>query len=558
MKKILTLFCFIISLLALDAQIVITEIMYNPPESGTDYLEYIEFQNTGNTPVNMNNYKIPDAVVFTFPDTVISPGSFIVVCVDSLRLDSIFNIQALEWTSGGMRNTDEVITLLNANGEFVDSVHYFSSWSPQTNGDGSSLELCRTTADNSLAVYWRPSLTNAMIEVNAKAVYGSPGKSNNVICAEHSINLQASSFDPADISIFVGEQVEWINTSGTHNVNGNQSIFRDNPASFYSGNPKSGNWSFIYKFDLPGTYEYQCDIHGPSGMTGVVRVRNKDINYPDITIDLLKTTNQNGVMDSFDRRYTVEGTVYGVNLRPAGLQFTIIDKNNQGIGVFLSAGNLNYTVKEGDLLRIKGLATQFNGLAQIVLDSLQILSTGANLFAASIVTDLNENTESQLIQIKNVELVDPITWTNNPLGFTAKITNGIQEFDLRIDNDVNIHGTMPPTGKFNITGIGSQFDASSPYFDNYQIIPRYLQDLELITATDNSLAPSTRLRSTIVTNSIEILTTLHYDDIEIINQNGVVQWNGKFVRQLQFDLLPGIYFLKLKGQRNFIAKFVKL
>lgn len=558
MKQILIFFCILVTLTKLDAQIVITEIMYNPPESGTDYLEYIEFYNAGNTPVNMQNYAIPDAVVFTFPDTLINPGDYIVICVDSLRMDSIFNVPALEWTSGGLRNTDEVITLLNSNGEFVDSVHYFNSWSTQTNGDGASLELCRTSADNSLAVYWRPSRTNANIEINAKALYGSPGKQNNVACADYTVNLLASSFNPSDISIFVGEQVEWINTSGTHNVNGNQTIFRDNPASFYSGNPTSGNWSFIHKFNLAGTYEYQCDIHGPSGMTGVVRVRNKDINYPDISIGLLKSTNQNGVMDSLDKRYTLEGTVYGVNLRPVGLQFTIIDKNNDGIGVFLSSGNLNYTVKEGDVLRIKGLATQFNGLSQIILDSLQVLSTGATLFAPTLVTEPNENTESQLIQIKNVELVDPNTWTNNPLGFTCKITDGLHELDLRIDNDVNIHGTMPPTGKFNVTGIGSQFDPSSPYFDSYQILPRYLKDLELITSTETNLATQTRIRPTIATNSIEIISSLDYDDIQIIDQKGIVQWSGKFTRQVQLDLFPGIYFLKLRGKHHFITKFLKL
>ncbi|MBK8955704.1 MAG: lamin tail domain-containing protein [Saprospiraceae bacterium] len=558
MKNLLSIL-FVIGMTQLNySQIVISEIMYNPPESGTDFLEYIEFYNAGNNSVNINDYKIPDAVVFTFPDTVLQAGSYIVVCVDSVRLDSIFQIKGLEWVSGGLRNTDEVITLLDAAGNFVDSVHYFSSWSSSTNGNGASLELCRVTADNSMQVYWRASVSNTQQEVNAKIVLGSPGNANQVACADHTVNLMASSFIPNDISIYVGEQVEWINGGGLHNVNGDQSIFRDNPESFYSGPPASGNWSFIHQFNTAGTYEYQCDIHGPSGMTGVVRVKNKDVNYPDIPIALLRTTNANGVIDSVDKRCTVEGTVYGVNLRPAGLQFTIIDNANDGIGVFLSSGNLNYTVNEGDVVRIKGLATQFNGLAQINLDSLKLLSTGAALVLPTIVNLLDETTESQLIQIKNVELVDPMTWTNNPLGFTAKITDGNREFDLRIDNDVNIHGTMPPSGKFNVTGIGSQFDASSPYFDNYQIMPRYLSDIELVTKNADINPKEIYIFPTVAHDMIYITSDVPFTRIKITDVNGKQVMSQKFTHSVELDMDPGIYWIQLIGTKSFQAKFIKI
>jgi hypothetical protein len=41
-----------------NSQLMITEIMYNPPESGTDSLEYIEVYNAGTAAVDMNGFNL--------------------------------------------------------------------------------------------------------------------------------------------------------------------------------------------------------------------------------------------------------------------------------------------------------------------------------------------------------------------------------------------------------------------------------------------------------------------------------------------------------------------
>ncbi|MBL0101102.1 MAG: lamin tail domain-containing protein [Saprospiraceae bacterium] len=76
MKNLLTLITFICIFASMSyAQIVVTEISYNPPEGGTDSLEYIEIYNSGVSAVNMNNYKFTKGVSFTFPDTSSAPAS---------------------------------------------------------------------------------------------------------------------------------------------------------------------------------------------------------------------------------------------------------------------------------------------------------------------------------------------------------------------------------------------------------------------------------------------------------------------------------------------------
>ena len=555
----LYLFFFILSMAYFsNAQIIINEIMYNPPESGTDYLEYIEFLNTSNSPVNILDYSIKDAVVMTFPDTTIPAFSYFVICVDSFKLDSVLGIKAMQWQGGALRNTDEVITLLDANANFLDSVHYHSSWSSLASGNGASLELCNTLADNSLQEFWRPSEHNTGIQLNGKIILATPGILNSSNCADYTINVSNFNFTPSNIEIFTGEQIEWKNLGGTHNVNGNKATFPNNPTSFGNGAPSSLNWSYIFRFDVPGIYQYQCDVHGSSGMTGTVTVRMRDINYPNVIIGLVTSTNGTGELDSLNKRCRLEGVVYGVNLRPTGLQFTMIDQFDDGINVFLSTGNLGYTVTEGDLIRVKGSITQFNGLAEIIPDSIIKISSGNTLVAATIVTSLSENTESQLVEMKNMQLVDPNTWTNNPLGFTVKITDGNNNWDMRIDNDVNIHGTTAPVGKFDVKGLGTQFDASSPYLEGYQLMPRYISDIKLITSVVEKEQINVMIIPNPVQDVLKIETRESFHTIQIVDFKGriVDQFNYKNI--IDVNVSSGFYYLKLLGQHNRVLKFIKL
>ena len=88
----------------------------------------------------------------------------------------------------------------------------------------------------------------------------------------HTVELQGSEFVPSSLSINVGDTVHWYNTSGQpHNINGSL-WYEDNPEPF--GIEVGADWIYSHIFDLPGTYNYHCDVHLDMGMTGIIHVED--------------------------------------------------------------------------------------------------------------------------------------------------------------------------------------------------------------------------------------------------------------------------------------------
>ena len=166
------------------AKLVISEIMYNPPEAGTDSLEYIEIYNADTVTVDLDGYTFDDGVnhTFTSGDTI-GAGQFRVIAVDTTALRNVFGYStAFKWSSGGLSNSGEDITLVDAFNRTVDSVDYddASIWlNPNSignpDGDGPSIELIDLNTDNNIGTNWMASLESTNYFVNTKEVKGSPG-----------------------------------------------------------------------------------------------------------------------------------------------------------------------------------------------------------------------------------------------------------------------------------------------------------------------------------------------------------------------------------------------
>ena len=112
--------------------------------------------------------------------------------------------------------------------------------------------------------------------------------SSNLIAANYNVTVSNYQFSPKELTITVGDQVIWTNTGGSHNVNGTQTTFPNNPDSF--GNDVGTDWTFNRTFMVAGTYDYQCDPHAAFGMVGKIIVNPKVTEPPTLTINFTGMT----------------------------------------------------------------------------------------------------------------------------------------------------------------------------------------------------------------------------------------------------------------------------
>lgn len=570
MKNLFTLFSFLILSAVASAQIAITEISYNPPESGNDSLEYIELYNYTDQAINLENYKFSRGVVFTFPDVSLQPQSYLVVAVNADAMERNFGVNALQWTSDALNNNGEVITLVDADGQVIVSVEYqdTSPWpgfAEGTDGGGRSIELCNPEADPNDGNNWKVSENDLGFEINGRQMYGTPGAANSITeCSlepDHIIFISIGGYFPADITINVGETVRW-DSDGTTliNVNGSQDAFPENPESFGIEEFSINNLTYDFQFNIEGFYKYKDDKSNTEGSVTVLRPNEPDL-YPFREIAEIKGVNENGVADSLGIRCTIEGVVHTINFRTPGLQFVITDPNNRGFAIFSSTNPYEYDVTPGDKVRLKGVIDQFRGLSQLQVEALEVLSSGNPLVTPKVVTEFEEYDESGYLTIENVSLKDPSEWANNSAGFNVLFTDGTRDFDVRIVNTSEVFSADVPTKLYNITGVLSQFAGSStPYVGGYQLQPSYLTDFEVITSSDDAIVEKISVFPNPVTNIIKISSKVTPDRIEISDVNGKTMLIGHNTEEVDISsFLPGMYFLYINfSDKTATLKIIKM
>lgn len=539
--------------------------MFNPPEVGDDSLEYIEVINASNASINLGGYKIADGVSFNMPNINLGAGQILLVAKDSVAMQIVFNKTAYQWISGGsLNNSGELVTIRNSANDVIDAVTYadVAPWPTETDGFGASLELCDPNLDNNVGDNWRAGVAPTGKIINNIEIKATPEDANTVICMvvpDHYVDVKDFAFTPKDITINVGETVRWSNTGGHHNVNGSKTTFPSNPESFSNGPTSSSAWTFDFTFNISGVYNYQCDAHS-SNMKGTVTVLAAANPYPNYEIATVTSVNAEGLADSSGVKCEVQGIVYGTNLRPAGLQFTIIDGQNNGLAVFNTGLNFGYTVTEGDMISIKGKLEQFNGLTQIVPDSIKLLSSGNALVSPKEISAFIENDESSLLSLNNLNYVDVSQWLATGAGFNVEMTDGINNFQIRIDADNELYGMPAPAAPLKVIGILGQFDNLSPFDGGYQLLPRYAADMTTISSTDE-----TNDLNKIVVSPNPFTNNLTITSLNNIQKIKVYDGHGRFILNCDHGNLDlssvksGMYFLRIMTNKGMTTtKVIKL
>ena len=153
--------------------LLITEIMYHPQEvsasdtNAPDDYEFIEIKNIGSTPINLARFAFIEGIQFNFSTsavTSLAPGAYAVVVRNETAFTQRYGTgrPVAGRFTGTLDNDGELITLIGAAREPVQSIRYSPNWYPITDGFGFSLNVRDENADPDPALFesaanWRIS-----------------------------------------------------------------------------------------------------------------------------------------------------------------------------------------------------------------------------------------------------------------------------------------------------------------------------------------------------------------------------------------------------------------
>lgn len=171
--------------LTVHADVIISEIMYNPAGSDSDPTatppfnrEWVEIYNTGEEVVDLSGWQFGDSQDNTwatpFPDqTMIAPGAVLVVTGDGASFSAqwgstVRRIEVADFPNlaNNPSATDEIAALRDASGVIRDIVNYDDSgaWNRVNGSQGQSifaLPAGLTGTGNNVGAYWKPSMWGA-------------------------------------------------------------------------------------------------------------------------------------------------------------------------------------------------------------------------------------------------------------------------------------------------------------------------------------------------------------------------------------------------------------
>ena len=125
--------------------------------------EWVELFNKSNAALDLSGWSLEGGIRFDFPNgTTIAAGGYLVVANDSLAMRTKYPDKAASILGdfrNSLNNGRDTVRLRDVTGNLADEVTYFEDgrWPELADGDGSSLELRDSNADNSQPEAWAAS-----------------------------------------------------------------------------------------------------------------------------------------------------------------------------------------------------------------------------------------------------------------------------------------------------------------------------------------------------------------------------------------------------------------
>jgi hypothetical protein len=148
------------------SSLLISEIMYNPPDEGGvsgDEFEFIELKNAGGHAIDLSGISFTEGITFTFTNgTVLQPGQFFVLVRNAQRFQAKYPEAAVHGVFGGrLANGGETLTLTHLLGSTALSMTYSDAapWPATPDGHGFSLVPLdpNSNPDHNSPGHWRAS-----------------------------------------------------------------------------------------------------------------------------------------------------------------------------------------------------------------------------------------------------------------------------------------------------------------------------------------------------------------------------------------------------------------
>ncbi|MBK8493477.1 MAG: T9SS type A sorting domain-containing protein [Saprospirales bacterium] len=278
--------------------------------------------------------------------------------------------------------------------------------------------------------------------------------------------------------------------------------------------------------------------------------------YPPYDIGVVTTVDGNGDVDSLNVKCQLQGLVTSGDFNGGGSIQFFLDDGTGGVSVF-SSNPFGYTVNENDEIIVRGTIVTFSCLTQVDPDTLWLVSSGNTPYTPEVVIGpMTEAHEGELLQFNNLNLVDPGQWTGSGPGFNVDVTDGVNTYQMRIDNDVDLYSLPAPTGTFNAIGLGSQFDSDGTCNSGYQFLPRSLEDIISTGVHDRVVDLQLRLYPNPAGERLFVQTEATVESWIIFDLFGkqLLQWEGMPSNGFDISSLQtGMYLLQARWKAGLRA-----
>jgi hypothetical protein len=151
-------------------------------------------------------------------------------------------------------------------------------------------------------------------------------------------------------------------------------------------------------------------------------------------------------------------------------------------GINVHNFDVTSAVEAGDQVTVLGTLGNYNGLTQVDDPYFECTVVGSGavpspvMLTTQVIAVNGEDYESTLARLEGCEIVGGDPWPSSGNNANIMIDDGSGQCILRIDKDTNIDEWEGPTGAFDLVGIITQYDYTSPFTEGYQILPRSVDD----------------------------------------------------------------------------------